>query len=105
MTRPACSLLLVHLLPGAMDIRAAERLVVARLTLGELPTNHARDQIATRLQAEYRLVQLERACGGPVDRRHVEFHGVILPWARPTAPARRERGTCPAAERLCAAAS
>src|ERR1700730_16742039 len=105
MTRPACSLLLVHLLPGAMDVRAAERLVIARLTLGELPAHHARDQIAARLQAENGFVQLERACGGPVDRRHVEFHRVILPWVRPTASARQERGTCRAAERPCATAS
>ena len=55
-TGAAGALLLVHLLAGAVDVRAAERLVVAGLALGELPAHHARDQVRAGLEAEHRVV-------------------------------------------------
>src|SRR5271165_5977578 len=79
-TGAAGALLLVHLLAGAMDLAAAERLVIAGPALGELPAHHARDQIGARLETEDRVAELERARGRPVHRRHVEFHDRHSPF-------------------------
>ena len=51
-TGAAGALLLVHLLAGAGDLGAASASVGAGVALGELPADHARDQVGARLEAE-----------------------------------------------------
>src|ERR1700722_5541281 len=109
MTGAAGALLLVHLLAGAVDVGAPQRLVRPGLALGELPAHHARNQVRAGLKPKYSVAELQRAGGRAVDRRHVELHGVTLPSPlRPMGrrrPLRSERGTCQAAGRPLATAS
>ncbi len=60
-TGAAGALLLVHLLAGAGDVGAAERLGRTGATLGELILHHARDQIGARLEAEHVVRQFDLA--------------------------------------------
>src|ERR1700758_258567 len=60
-TGTAGALLLVHLLAGAPDLGAALGLVGAGLALVELPLHATRNDVGTRLEAEDRVRQLDRA--------------------------------------------
>jgi len=61
----AGALLLVHFLAGAVNLRAAKRLMRAGLPLGELPAQHAGDEVLARIEAEDRLVELQGAGASP----------------------------------------
>ena len=56
----AGTLLLVHLLLGAVDLAAGLHLVLAAAALGKLPHHHALDQILARFQAEDGVVVIAR---------------------------------------------
>src|SRR6185503_13254335 len=56
----AGSLLLVNLLLGTVDLRPALALVGACLPLGQLPLDHAVQNIGPRLQSENMVGQIDR---------------------------------------------
>src|SRR5579875_1969438 len=68
-------LLPVHFLARAGDLAAPLRLVGAGAALGELIAYHARENIFARLEAEDRVVKLDRACVAAVEAGYVDFHG------------------------------
>src|SRR3982074_620918 len=105
-TRAAGALLLVHLLAGAPDLRAALGLVGAGLALGELPVDAALNDIDPRIETENGIRQLDRAGVLALKRGAVQFHLTVLPARRPALdraePPRLPGGTCPASARLSA---
>src|SRR2546423_6890982 len=108
-TRATSALLLVHLLAGAPDIRAALGLVGAGLALGELPVDAALDDVLARLQTENLVRKLNRTGLFAFKRCDFQFH-LTRPPARPAPqqPARRRPrpdGTCRASARLSATPS
>src|SRR5438477_10710003 len=105
-TRAAGALLLVHLLAGAPDVRAALGLVGPGLALGELPLHAALDDILARLETENLVRKLNRTGRLALKRCDFQFH-LTRPPARPelTLPAHRRHwrgGTCQASARLSA---
>ena len=73
---------------GAISARS-ERLVRAGPALGELPAHHAGDDVGARLEAENRVVELDRAGGGAVERRHVDLHRRQSPFGSAAGAGRR----------------
>src|SRR6266852_3751888 len=108
-------LLAIDFLAGAIDFGAVLDLVRAGSPLGQLPDDVALNEIRTRLEAEDRIGQLDRAGGLAVERGDLHFH-VTRPPARPAWPRRpsasrpkpsrsRPDGTCQAGARPSAAPS
>src|SRR5262249_33103554 len=113
----AGALLPVHLLAGAVGLAAGLYVVGAALTLGELPTHAAVQDVRPRLEAEDRLRQFDRTRRLAVERHDLEFHvrrppcrRVCLPPRARLRPCRRKLsppagGTCRAWGRPSAASS
>src|SRR5690606_3249281 len=70
----AGALLLVDLLAGAVDLRAALGLVGPGAALGELVADHAGEQVGARLEAEHGLRQLDRTGRLALESGDIEFH-------------------------------
>ena len=75
----AGALLAVDLLGRVADLRLAQHRVGAGLALGQLPAHHPVQDVGARLEAEDRVVELDRPRRGRVERDHVEFHCFSLP--------------------------
>src|SRR3954453_20242336 len=89
-TRAAGALLLVHLLAGAPDVRAALGLVGPGLALGKLTLHAALNDILARLETEDRVRKLNRT--GRLALKRCDFQLLLTrPPARPelTLPAHR----------------
>src|SRR5208283_879723 len=77
-TGAAGALLLIHLLAGPGDLRPVLHGVRARPPLGELPADHAENQIRARLEAKHLVGELDRTGRLTVERRNVDLHGSVL---------------------------
>ena len=91
-TGAAGALLLVHLLAGAMDVGAPERLVVAGAgawRAASAPCARSGPRAARGRRSS--SLEFERARGRSVDRRDVEFHGRQSPLSPRRPPLRPRR--------------
>src|SRR6185503_13650762 len=97
MAGAAGALLRMHLLAGAVDVGAVLHRMGAGAALGELPHDAALDQVGTRLEAEYVLVERNRSGFLAVEGCDLEVHHAPPSFASPGALAASDAVASPVA--------